>query len=67
MSKEDEPGAVDLMVERLGQEFSERSQIEIATAVLDAADHALIGDGHRYDGLVERSARVRLSSPVLSP
>jgi hypothetical protein len=63
MSNPDNFDAFVHVVTRLGQEFANRSTIEIATAVLDAADHARARA--RFDqGAVERSARHRLSAPT---
>jgi hypothetical protein len=63
MSNPDDFDALMLAVTKLGQEFADRSQVEIAIAVLDAADHA--ARRARFDqAAVERSARHRLSTPM---
>ncbi|MGH3333294.1 MAG: hypothetical protein ACRDPJ_18495 [Nocardioidaceae bacterium] len=63
MEQVEDSGAVAPLVERLRRELTDRSVIEIATAVVDATDHLRF----RNDvdpGSVERSARVRLSRPA---
>lgn len=62
MEQVDDFGPVALVMERLRRELTDRSEIEIATAVLDAWDHPRLSTG-ADQGSVEQSARARLSVP----
>lgn len=62
MEQVDDFGPVALVMERLLRELTDRSEIEIATAVLDAWDHPRLSTGADQSS-VEQSARARLSVP----
>ena len=64
MSTIDDLGAIALVAQRLGQELTDRSTVEIATAVVEASDHLTPSGAGLDPGKVERSARVRLSAPL---
>ena len=66
MSDADDLPAIAGLTERLGQQFAERSNIEVLTAVVDAWDHShLLTHAHLDITLVERSAQARLSGSAV--